>query len=107
MKLFTKVPEKSIQEYIKEAKEKEGSIFLDVRTPEEYEEGHLENSLNLPLHEHEKDRYSRFQDKTHMCYIYCLSGARSKRSAALMGHMGYTHVTDMGGIMGTDVQLVH
>ena len=54
MKLFTKAPEKSIQEYIKEAKEEEGSIFLDVRTPEEYEEGHLENSLNLPLHELKK-----------------------------------------------------
>lgn len=106
MKLFTKAPEKSIQEYIKEAKEKEGSIFLDVRTPEEYEEGHLENSVNLPLHELKKID-ALIPDKDAHVYIYCLSGARSKRSAALMGHMGYTHVTDMGGIMGKDVQLVH
>ena len=85
MKLFTKAPEKSIQEYIKEAKEKEGSIFLDEL----------------------KKIDALIPDKDAHVYIYCLSGARSKRSAALMGHMGYTHVTDMGGIMGTDVQLVH
>lgn len=104
MKLFTKSPQKPIQEYIKEAQSKEGSIFLDVRTPEEYEEGHLEHSLNLPLHEVKKID-TLISDKDAYVYVYCLSGARSKRSAALMGHMGYTHVTDMGGIMGTDVKL--
>ena len=51
MKLFSKEPEKSIQEYISEAEKREGSIFLDVRTPEEYSEGHIEGSINLPLHE--------------------------------------------------------
>ena len=40
MKLFSKGPEKSIQEYISEAEKRKGSIFLDVRTPEEYKEGH-------------------------------------------------------------------
>lgn len=104
MKLFTKSPQKPIQEYIKEAQSKEGSIFLDVRTPEEYEEGHLEHSLNLPLHELKKID-TLISDKDAYVYVYCLSGARSKRSAALMGHMGYTHVTDMGGIMGADVKL--
>ena len=54
MKLFSKEPEKSIQEYISEAEKREGSIFLDVRTPEEYKEGHVEGSINLPLHELKK-----------------------------------------------------
>lgn len=45
-------------------------------------------------------------DKTSPVYVYCLSGARSKRSAALMGHMGYTDVTDMGGLLGQNVELV-
>mgnify|MGYP002802503295 FL=1 len=105
MKLFSKGPEKSIQEYISEAKKREGSIFLDVRTPEEYSEGHIEGSINLPLHELKKIG-SVIPDQEAPVYVYCLSGARSRRSAALMGHMGYLDVTDMGGLLGQKVKLV-
>ena len=90
MKLFSKGPEKSIQEYISEAKKREGSIFLDVRTP---------------LHELKKIG-SVIPDQEAPVYVYCLSGARSRRSAALMGHMGYLDVTDMGGLLGQKVKLV-
>lgn len=105
MKLFSKGPEKSIQEYISEAKKREGSIFLDVRTPEEYKEGHIEGSINLPLHELKKIG-SVIPDQETPVYVYCLSGARSRRSAAFMGHMGYLDVTDMGGLLGQKVKLV-
>ena len=43
--------------------------------------------MNLPLHELKKIE-TLIPDKTSPVYVYCLSGARSKRSAALMGHMG-------------------
>lgn len=105
MKIFSKAPEKSIQEYIEEAKKREGSILLDVRTPEEYAEGHVEGSINLPLHEMKKIG-TLIPDQSAPVYVYCLSGARSRRSAALMGHMGYTDVTDMGGLLGQEVSLV-
>lgn len=48
MNIFSNVRRKSLQEYINEARGREGSIFLDVRTPEEYRDGHVEGSLNLP-----------------------------------------------------------
>ncbi|MBM6970292.1 rhodanese-like domain-containing protein [Mordavella massiliensis] len=105
MNIFSNVRRKSLQEYINEARGREGSIFLDVRTPEEYRDGHVEGSLNLPLHELKKIE-TLIPDKTSPVYVYCLSGARSKRSAALMGHMGYTDVTDMGGLLGQNVELV-
>ncbi len=105
MKLFSKAPEKSIQEYIEEAKKREGSIILDVRTPEEYADGHVEGSINLPLHEMKKIG-TVIPDQSAPVYVYCLSGARSRRSAALMSHMGYTDVTDMGGLMEQEVPLV-
>ena len=105
MNIFSNVRRKSLQEYINEARGREGSIFLDVRTPEEYRDGHVEGSLNLPLHELKKIE-TLIPDKTSPVYVYCLSGARSKRSTALMKHMGYTDVTDMGGLLGQNVGLV-
>lgn len=104
MKLFTKTPEKTIQEYMAQAETRPGRIYLDVRTPEEFAEGHIEGSRNLPLHELKKID-TVIPDKDAPVYVYCLSGARSRRSAALMRHMGYTDVTDMGGILGADVSL--
>lgn len=105
MSFFSNMQEKSLQEYINEARGREGSIFLDVRTPEEYREGHIEGSFNLPLHELKKVE-SLIPDETSPVYVYCLSGARSKRSTALMKHMGYTDVTDMGGLLGQKTDLV-
>lgn len=105
MGLFTKVPEKTIQEYVEEARKRGNVRFLDVRTPEEFRDGHLEGSLNLPLHELKKVE-EILPEKTEPIYVYCLSGARSKRAAALMEYMGYTDVTNIGGILGMDVTLV-
>lgn len=104
MKLFSRAPEKSIQDYIAEAKQRQGSILLDVRTPEEYRDGHIEGSLNLPLHELKKIE-TLIPEHSAPVYVYCMSGARSKRSAALMSHMGYTDVTDMGGLLGQEAPL--
>ena len=95
----------SMEEGLERWRETPDAVLLDVRTPEEYRDGHVEGSLNLPLHELKKIE-TLIPDKTSPVYVYCLSGARSKRSAALMGHMGYTDVTDMGGLLGQNVELV-
>ena len=70
MNIFSNVRRKSLQEYINEARGREGSIFLDVRTPEEYRDGHVEGSLNLPLHELKKIE-TLIPDKTSPVYVYC------------------------------------
>lgn len=80
MKLFSKGPEKSIQEYISEAEKREGSIFLDVRTPEEYSEGHIEGSINLPLHELKKIG-SVIPDQEAPVYVYFTASAGREAGA--------------------------
>jgi len=75
-------------------------ILLDVRTPEEYAEGHLEGctlmDFNSPAFADEVAKLDR--DKA--VYVYCRSGARSGRAADMMTDMGFKEVYNLeGGIV--------
>lgn len=69
-------------------------VILDVRTVEEYNEGHIMNAINIPIDD--IDTINIEKDKT--IYIYCASGNRSKMATNKLIDMGYTDVYDMGGI---------
>lgn len=75
----------------------DGSILLDVRTPEEYTDGHVAGSLNLELDQiHRAPQLIR--EKHTPLFVYCFSGARSSAAVTALKHMGYTHVENIGGI---------
>ena len=75
----------------------DGAVLLDVRTAEEYRDGHIDGSVNIPL-----DRISSVEnivkDKSTPLYVYCLSGGRSGQSVSYLKQMGYTNVKNIGGI---------
>ena len=70
---------------------------VDVRTPQEYREGHIPGSLNVPL-DRLQDLSTSVPDKTTAVFVYCLSGSRSGMAAGALSRMGYTDVTNIGGI---------
>jgi len=74
-----------------------GAVLLDVRTPQEYSEGHIPGSKNVPLQALDKVR-SVVENKDTELFVYCYSGARSKQATAMLQHMGYANVTNIGGI---------
>ena len=74
-----------------------GAVLLDVRTPQEYAQGHIPGSKNIPL-QTLNDAEGAIQDKGTPLYVYCQSGARSSQAASLLRQMGYTNVTNIGGI---------
>lgn len=85
----------------KEAKEEMGKgdvIILDVRTKEEYDSGHIENSILIPVNDIEKEVENIFKDKEQKILVYCRSGNRSSQASKLLVKMGYTNVYDFGGI---------
>ena len=57
----------------------EGAIVIDVRTPEEYSRGHIENSLNIPLDILEKS-LDLLNDKEKTIITCCASGMRSEKA---------------------------
>ena len=82
---------------VAECKTNDGAVLLDVRTAEEYREGHIEGSVNIPL-----DRISSVEntvkDKSTPLYVYCLSGGRSGQAVSYLKQIGYTNVKNIGGI---------
>ncbi len=84
-------------------KNKEDIILLDVRTPEEYEEIHLENALLLPVQQLSAQSLAGIglgeNAKDKEIIIYCRSGARSKTAYDIMKSLGYTNIKSVAGGM--------
>jgi phage shock protein E len=74
-------------------------VLVDVRTKAEYDEGHIEGALLLPLDQLETLAESQLKDKNATLLIYCRSGNRSAQASALLLELGYTQIYDFGGIM--------
>ncbi len=80
-------------------KDKITGILIDVRTPEEFEAGHLENAVNVNWFDTdfaEKIRALNI-DKSVPVYLYCKKGGRSLKASQAMDSLGYTHVVNLLG----------
>ena len=75
----------------------EDAVLLDVRTVDEYRQGHIDGSLNIPLQNIQAVK-NNIPDLDKPIYVHCLSGARSAQATSVLKSMGYTNVTDIGGI---------
>ena len=92
---FFKHPD--INQGVQEYKNAAGAVLLDVRSPQEYREGHIPGSQNVPLQQLDKVEEVT-ENKDTVLYVYCHSGARSRQAVSLLKHMGYTNVLNIGGI---------
>lgn len=72
-------------------------IIVDVRTPEEFEEGHIENSININFYESNFEDQINNLDKDKKYLIYCRSGARSSKTLELMKELNFNEVYDLQG----------
>jgi len=71
--------------------------FLDVREPEEYEQGTLPDAVHLPRGNLEFQVEGKLTDKAAPVIVYCAGGVRSAFAARTMGQLGYTDVVSMAG----------
>ena len=76
----------------------EGYIILDVRTEEEFAEGHIEGAILIPNDEISETAEKILTDKDQLILVYCRSGRRSKLAAEDLVALGYTNVKEFGGI---------
>ena len=72
-------------------------IWIDVRTPEEFKEGHLKDAVNIPVDQIGARIGSVSPDKSAPVNLYCRSGRRSEAALQELKKMGYTNVTNHGG----------
>lgn len=97
MGIFDIFKPKDINMGIKEYQTVSGAVLLDVRTPQEYREGHIPGSKNIALQSISKVS-SVAENKDTPLYVYCYSGSRSSQAVRMLQRMGYTNVINIGGI---------
>ena len=78
---------------------KENYVILDVRTVEEFAEGHIEGAILIPDYEIGEKAESMLTDKDQLIFVYCRSGRRSKNAASELAALGYTNIQEFGGIL--------
>jgi len=79
--------------------EKQDMLIVDVRTPGEYAEGHVQGAINVPLQSIEAGDLSLLPDRDQTLLIYCRSGSRSASASKSLVRQGYASVYDFGGII--------
>ena len=77
----------------------EDYIILDVRTQEEYDQGHIPGAILIPDTEIKAKAEDVLTDKEQMILVYCRSGRRSKIAAEALVELGYTNIKEFGGII--------
>ena len=81
-------------------------IVVDVRTLEEYNEGHIPNAISVPLETIENKAEAKLKNKDDLILVYCRSGRRSREAALKLIEKGYTNVIDFGGIKDWNGEVV-
>lgn len=84
----------------------EGCIILDVRTREEYDQGHIPGAILIPNTEIEAKAADLLPDKGQLILVYCRSGRRSKLAAQSLADLGYTNIREFGGILDWPYEVV-
>src|SRR5262245_10999562 len=77
-----------------------GAIALDVREPDEYDQGALPDAIHIPRGHLESQIESRLLDKNAELVSYCAAGVRSACAAKTMQELGYTEVSSWIGGFG-------
>ena len=77
----------------------EGYIILDVRTQEEYDQGHIPGAIVISHEEITEKAEDVLTDKEQLILVYCRSGRRSKIAAEALVELGYTNIKEFGGII--------
>ena len=82
--------------------DEENAVLIDVRTLAEYNSGHLDEAINLPVENIANTIEKEVSDKETKIVVYCRSGNRSATAGQTLIDMGYKNVYDLGGMSNCD-----
>tara|TARA_S200000501_G_C20729908_1_gene702333 strand:+ start:178 stop:429 length:252 start_codon:yes stop_codon:yes gene_type:complete len=77
--------------------------LIDVRTPQEFELGHIEDSINIEWQNIEL--IEKTSQKNEKIYLYCRSGNRSQKATEILLALGYKDVKNLGGIKEASITI--
>ena len=68
--------------------------MVDVRSSQEFAEGHISGAISIPYYEIEKRANMELRDKTQEIILYCSTGTRTKKAMKILKRMGYINVRE-------------
>ena len=72
-------------------------VLVDVRTPEEFNAGHLDNALNMNWFDTDFEEQIKSISKDETIYVYCKKGGRSAKAQKKLEALGYLNVVNLEG----------
>lgn len=78
-------------------KQANGAVVIDVRSSQEYKEGHISGAINIPEYKIGNDIRNQLKDKDNEYILYCSSGIRSKNAYKKLIKLGYRNVYNLYG----------
>ena len=82
---------------LKELMKNKTVYLIDVRSNQEYEEGHLDGAINISLYNIEKQIGNYVKNKRNIIILYCSSGGRSREAKRILENLGYEEVYNLKG----------
>lgn len=95
-KLYRHKENISVKEMLEIIKTNSNVVLLDVRSTQEYEEGHINGSINIPVYDLEKTATSKLNIES-IIIVYCSAGVRSKRAIQILKKLGYRNLYNIEG----------
>lgn len=92
--MSTKVTSVSTTEF-QESLEKDPGVILDVRPKKMYPEGHIKHAISLDYGDSNFKNELENLDKNTTVYVYCNAGHRSRKTASMLGEMGFKKVVEL------------
>lgn len=83
------------QKLLKERAGKADFVILDVRTPEEFAEGHVDGAVNLDVQARDFEKKLRALDREKSYLVYCRTGNRSRKATVAMEALGFRSIFHM------------
>lgn len=93
---YTQISQEEAKEMMKKD---DGHVVVDVRTEEEYVEGHIPGAILVPNESIGVNQLEKLSDYDQIILIYCRSGNRSKKAAEKLVEQGYKNIYEFGGII--------
>lgn len=77
--------------------QQENGVLVDVRSKQEYEEGHLPTAINISVYDLNEKIQKQIMNKQMTIVLYCTSGTRSKQAQIILEKLGYENVYNLKG----------
>jgi thioredoxin 1 len=87
----------AVKDFEQKIKNTPKAQLVDVRTPQEYKDGHLANALNVNWNANDFVEKVSFLDKDKPVFVYCLAGGRSASACSKLQSLGFKEVYNMEG----------